>query len=61
MRRQATRSCTSTDLRVNAPEKTEKPLTVEIRNNKVVFKQKFASLEKQSETLQGRFPCLLVY
>ncbi|PBK96692.1 hypothetical protein ARMGADRAFT_988685 [Armillaria gallica] len=33
-------------------QKTEKPLTVEIRNNKVVFKQKFASLEKQSETLQ---------
>ncbi|SJL00238.1 uncharacterized protein ARMOST_03550 [Armillaria ostoyae] len=33
-------------------QKTEKPLTVEIRNNRVVFKQKFASLEKQSETLQ---------
>ncbi|KAK0503100.1 chromatin assembly factor 1 subunit A-domain-containing protein [Armillaria luteobubalina] len=33
-------------------QKTEKPLAVEIRNNKVIFKQKVASLEKQSETLQ---------
>ncbi|KAK0210599.1 chromatin assembly factor 1 subunit A-domain-containing protein [Desarmillaria ectypa] len=33
-------------------QKTEKSLLVEIRNNKVVFKQKIVSLEKQSETLQ---------
>ncbi|KAG7452660.1 uncharacterized protein BT62DRAFT_1070403 [Guyanagaster necrorhizus] len=33
-------------------QKTEKPLNVEIRNNKVIFKQRVVSLEKQSETLQ---------
>ncbi|KAK0459570.1 chromatin assembly factor 1 subunit A-domain-containing protein [Desarmillaria tabescens] len=44
-------------------QKTEKPLTVEIRNNKVVFKQKIVSLEKQSETLQEivKFRELLEY
>lgn len=39
--------------RVNHPEKPEKQSIVELKNGKVVFKQKPISLDKHSETMQG--------
>ena len=38
---------------VTFADKPTKPLLVELRNGKLVFKQKALSFEKMSETLQG--------
>lgn len=45
----------------NAVPAEGKPVAVEIKNNKIVFKQKPMSLDKQSETLQGTSEDLPVY
>lgn len=44
-------------LHVSAPslcaDKADKPLLVELKNGKLVFKQKTLAFEKMSETMQG--------